>query len=98
MSTDNQKAQYLGKVRELLTELGQIQERAKTMTQVFSDRGYDAAASDPVVQAQLDAFGVIPYDLGVAVNLLQQLTALFNGQATTPSPAYSATINKWRQV
>jgi hypothetical protein len=98
MSTDSQKAQYLGKIRELMTELGQLQERAKTMAQVFIDRGYDAAASDPVIQAQLDAFGVIPYDLGVAVNVLQQLTALLNGQATAPSAAYSATINKWRQV
>lgn len=98
MSTANQKQQYLQAMREVMGELGRLNSRAAVMAQAFGDRGYDGAASDPVTESDLATFGVTPYDLGIAVNVLQQLNLLFSGQATSPSQAYSAVCNKWRQV
>jgi hypothetical protein len=96
--TDVQKTQYLAQIRSLMTEVAQLAERSASMAQIFIDRGYDAAAADPVTNVHLEPFGVIQYDLGTAINVLQQITALCSGQATTPSAAYRATMNKWRQV
>jgi hypothetical protein len=98
MSTAAQKAQYLQTLRDAMTELGHLAARGDGLVQTFIDRGYDAAASDPVVDADLASFGVVVYDLGTAINALQQLSALLKGQATTPSQAYRTSLNKWRQL
>jgi hypothetical protein len=91
--TEAQKTNYLQQMQSVMTQLGQLAERTETLAAIYIDRGYDAAAADAVVQADLDPFGVIPYDLGVAFALLQSLTTLVTG-----TPANRATVNKWRQV
>lgn len=98
MSTLAQKAQYLQQVQALMTQIAQATERAAILTQLYTDRQYDTLAEDPVTLPDVESFGVVLYDLSVAVNLMQQLSALMAGQATTPSAAYRVSMNKWRQV
>lgn len=97
-NTASQKAQYLQATKEIMSELGRLNERMATMVKVFADRQYDGAAADAVTDAELVNFGVIQYDLGAAVLTMQQLNAFFDGQSTSPNLVYGATINKWRQV
>lgn len=90
MST--QKQQFLTTVRDQMTETGQMIEKTKSLISAFVDRGYDAAASDPITDADLVEFGVIVYDLGIAINLMQQLQALM------AQPAFEATVSRWREL
>lgn len=87
-----QKEQFLTTMQAHMTELGQVIERGQALVSAFVDRGYDAAASDPITDADLEAFGVIVYDLGTAINLMQQLQTLM------AQPAFEATISKWRTL
>lgn len=92
MSTDNQKSQFLQSIRDMMGELGRTRDKANTIFTAYVERGYDAAASDPITQAQLDPYGVTVYDLGAACNLCQSIETLLN------EPTPKATISKWRQV
>lgn len=98
MATETQKAQYIGQVQAAMTQLAQLAERADTLVRLHVDRGYDAAASDPVTLTDLQDYGVVVYDLGVAVNLLQAVAALGGGQAVSANAAFQATLSKWRVV
>ncbi len=97
-SVEAQKQQFLITLQSQMTAIGHLLEKAESLAAVFADRGYDAAASNPIINADLVDYGVVQYDLGVAINVLQQLQALFSGQATSPSAAYDAIVNKWRQL
>lgn len=92
MSTENQKQQYLQKMKEVMTQLGQLGEMTNRMTEVYIDREYDAAAADAITDAQLADFGIIQYHLGTAFSLLGDITTLLNNATN------QATINRWRQV
>lgn len=92
MSTAAQKTQLLNSLKETLSELARLEARGAAIAKAFVDRGYDAAALDPITVAELDAYGVIVFDLGAAINLLQAHTT-FMADATR-----SATVSKWRQV
>lgn len=96
----SQRQQFIAQVQVAMTELGQLADRATTLSNVFADRAYDSAADAAMTDGEISAAGVdaIAYDLGVAINLLQEVTKLVNGQATAQSNAYRPTVNKWRQV
>lgn len=94
MSTAAQKFNYLQQVQATMTGLGQLVERARTLQEIHADRGYDSGAAETAVtDDDLASFGVIQYDLGAAVNLLQALADLVNN-----TPVNHATVNKWRQI
>lgn len=93
MSTALQKSQYLQQVQATMSQIGDLADRAATLAQIFSDRAYDAAAADPVTAPDLADFGVLVYDLGVAINLLQAFVTLVSGDA-----AHRTAVNKWRSV
>jgi hypothetical protein len=97
-NTTVQKAQFLQKVRELMTSLGQINDQVTTLSSIYTTRGYDPAAADPVLQTDLDLSGVTLADMAAMVTVVTQLQAFFSGTAVATSAAYKATINKWRQV
>lgn len=96
--TAKQKAQFLQQLQVTMTQLGALADQASTLADLFADRGYDSLASDPVVDADLTDFGVTAYELSVAVNLLQNVKKLVNGDATTPNPAARPTVSKWRSI
>lgn len=96
--TAAKKQEFLDQFKALQTQIGMLVERSVTMSRVFVDRGYDSAAADPITDADLSPYGVVQYDMGTALNLLQQLEQLYLGNATIPSAAYKASLNKWRAV
>lgn len=87
-----QKQQFLTSLQAQMTELALSVEKSQALVSAFVDRGYDAAATDPITDADLVSFGVIVYDLGIAINLMQQL------QALSAQPAFEATLSKWRTL
>ena len=102
MSTVLQKNNYLIQVQSAMTEVGHLVQRAALLQQMFADRGYDTAATDPITKADLDPFGIVApnaaendarYALGVAINLLGQIAALVNN-----TPLNREIVNRWRQV
>lgn len=98
MATDAQQQQYIARIQVTITALANLVDDAKVLYETFIDRGYDAAAADPITDADLANYGVVVYDLGTAINLLQELYKLYNGQATIVSAAYKPSANKWRSV
>lgn len=92
------KQQFVQQVQVAMTELGQLYDRATTLNQVFADREYDAAAADPITDDDIEQYGVIVYNLGIAINLLGELKKLVDGQATQASAAYRPAVNKWRNL
>lgn len=96
--TAAQKKEYLDQFKALQTQIGITIERAAMMSAAYVDRGYDAAAADPITDVDLGPYGVVQYDMGTAINLLQQLEQLYLGQATIASAAYKVSLNKWRAV
>ncbi len=97
-NTDTNKAQFLQKVRELMTTLGQVNDAVTSLSSIYTTRGYDPAAGDPILQINLDPYGVTLADLASMVTVVTQLASFFAGTAVTASAAYKPTINKWRQV
>lgn len=92
------KEQYLNQVRAAMTTLGQLTEQAKTLTEVHQDREYDSLALNAITDAELAEYEVVQYNLGVAVNILQDIVKLGKGDAILANPAARATINKWRNL
>lgn len=93
-----QKQQFLSAIQRQMTDIGLILDKSQALINAFADRGYDAAASDPITNVDLEDYGVIQFDLGIAINTLQQLQKLFSAQATQPNAAYEAAVSKWRQL
>lgn len=91
-----QKAQYLGQMQSAMTELAALNTRMETLAAAFVARGYDAAANDPVTLTDLDDFGVIVYDMGIAVNICQSVNALCKGEAVAANVAIPVSLSKWR--
>jgi len=96
--TAAQKKEFLDQLKTTMTSIGILVDRANTMAALFVDREYDAAAADPITDAELSPYGVVTYDLGTAINLLQQIDNLYIGEATIASAAYKVSLNKWRAV
>lgn len=94
----SQKTQYLQALAVELNLLGQVLTKIPDLIRVYQTRGYDALATDPITVPDLAPYGVIVYDVGAAINTLQQLQKLFANQPTTPDPVYLATVDKWRQL
>lgn len=93
VDTVTQKEQFLTALQEYLTGLGKTIEQANALVNAFVDRGYDEAAADPITNADLTSYSVIVYDLGVAINLMQQIVAL-----KTNNPAFESAISKFRTL
>lgn len=98
MPTTAQKAQFLQKVKELMTDLGAISDRATSLTSIYVDRGYPTGAADPIIQTDLDPYGMTMADMAAMTVVVTALTNLFGGQAVAASVEYKKTINRWRQV
>ena len=96
MPTTAQKAQFLQKIKELMTDLGALDDRARSLTQIYIDRGYNT--TDPIIQTDLDSFGMTLTDMAAMATVVTALTSLFGGQAVAASVEYKKTINRWRQV
>ena len=96
--TAAQKKEFLDQLKSTMTTIGILVDRANLMATAFVDREYDAAAADPITDADLSPYGVVTYDLGTAINLCQQIENLYLGTATIASPAYKVSLNKWRAV
>lgn len=93
-----QKQQFLDAIQKQMTDIGLVLDKSQALISAFIDRGYDAAASNPITDADLTEFGVIQFDLGIAINTLQQLQKLFNNQATQTNAAYESAVSKWRRL
>lgn len=93
-----QKAQYLGQMQAVMTQLAELSERAGMLAQVYLDRDYEGSKADAVLIEDLESFGVVIDDLNKAVSLCQQLKLLADGQSTTPDSTFRVVLNKWRHI
>jgi hypothetical protein len=96
--TTGKKQEFLATVQEMMNTLGTLRDRAAGVVQSYTDRGYDPNAEDPITAAQLENFGVIPYDLGAAMDTLTQVRNLLAGVDVPTHAVYGVTVNKWRKV
>lgn len=105
MATATQKAQYLAQLQSVMTDIANVNTRARDLASMFVDREYDGAANDPITDADLAPFGlaktgadvsVSSYHLGAAINLCQALNSLCAGQAVGANGAFPVALNKWR--
>lgn len=88
-----QKQQFLDAMQAQMTEMGTLLEKSRSMVSAFVDRGYDAAAADPISDQDLADFGVIQFYMGAAINLLQAFDALIGN-----NPTFEAAVSKWRKL
>lgn len=91
-----QREQYLQVMQNLMTELGNFNDRAKGLVQCYVDRAYDSGAANAITNAELAPFGVVQYDLGAAFSTLQAINTLLSGGSVAGTDLYHATVNKWR--
>lgn len=98
MSTVEQKKQFLTQVQSAMTEIAQLNERFRVLTELYTARAYAENAADPITASDLNSFGVAPYDVGVAINIGQALNTLCAGQAVAANAATPNVISKWRTI
>lgn len=98
MSTLNQKMQLIQAVKDIMGELGRLKGKADDIARAYAARGYDPAAGDPILLSALENYGTELFDLGTAINILQALVLLLNGQAHTTAASFPDVIAKWRQL
>lgn len=79
-------------------EVGRLHNKAADIANAYADRGYDPAATDPIILAEVEPFGVTLFDLGTAINFLQAFAGLVEGSAAAANPNYRGVINRFRQV
>lgn len=87
-----QKEQFIEALQKQANAIAAVVEQSRALVAAFTDRGYDAAASDPITNADLAAVGIIVYDLGSCINLMQQIQTL----AATPN--FEAALSKLRTL
>lgn len=89
------KANFIGKVLNTATSVAQLFDEVPDIEGVYFDRGYNSGGAEPIVQADLDSFGVDLSEFTAMITCIQQLKNFANNAAVTQGD-YSSTVNQLR--
>lgn len=90
------KSNYIESVRGIATALASGIKDGADLYSIYFDRGYNSGGSDPIVQADLDAYGIQLADFTSMITCLENLAKFANNDNPAQGD-YDATINKIRR-
>lgn len=91
----SEKTDTAVKVRDIADNLGQALKDARTMKNLFYDRGYNSGGADEIVDGDITSVGITAAQLSNGITLCEQLIKWADND--TPAAAvYRDTINELR--
>jgi hypothetical protein len=92
---EQMKQEYIRELQNQTTLFAQTYEEYLTLLGVYFDRGYGPGGTDPITDDDMGAFGFTVENVSQVVNMVTQLKAFMEGQATAPS-VWRSPVNQVR--